>query len=131
MTFDRVFLDADAVTADDGICEADQAQTRLKELMARRGANVYVLADSSKLGQRPFHAWVRLPRPWTLVTDDGADPHQIMLFREEGGHRRASSPRPRRAGPQQGRLNQCGRSRYSPGLRWRIPVNVATRWLIL
>ena len=84
MTFDRVFLGADAVTADDGICEADQTQTRLKELMARRGANVYLLADSSKLGQRPFHAWVRLPLPWTLVTDDAADPHQIELFQSAG-----------------------------------------------
>lgn len=86
MTFDRVFLGADAVTADDGICEADQAQTRLKELMARRGKTVYVLTDSSKLGQRPFHAWVRLPRPWTLITDEAADPHQIDLFHNAGIH---------------------------------------------
>jgi DeoR/GlpR family transcriptional regulator of sugar metabolism len=86
VTFDRVFLGADAVTADDGICEADQAQTRLKELMARRGTTVYVLADSSKLGQRPFHAWVRLPLPWTLVTDEAADPRQIDLFHGAGIH---------------------------------------------
>ncbi|GAB3273835.1 DeoR/GlpR family DNA-binding transcription regulator [Sinomonas notoginsengisoli] len=86
LSFDRVFLGADAVTADDGICEADQAQTRLKELMARRGANVYVLADSSKLGQRPFHAWVRLPVPWTLVTDAAADPQQVELFHRAGVH---------------------------------------------
>lgn len=84
MTFDRVFLGADAVTADDGICEADHSQTRLKELMARRGAHVYVLADSSKLGQRPFHAWARLATPWTLVTDAGADPHQVALFQAAG-----------------------------------------------
>jgi DeoR/GlpR family transcriptional regulator of sugar metabolism len=62
--FDRVFLGADAVTAEDGICEADHAQTRLKELMARRGNLVYVLADSSKLGLRPIHACARLA-PWT------------------------------------------------------------------
>jgi DeoR/GlpR family transcriptional regulator of sugar metabolism len=36
MSFDRrAFLGADTVTAKDGICEADHAQTRLKELMAR------------------------------------------------------------------------------------------------
>jgi hypothetical protein len=35
MSFDRVFMGADAVTAADGMCEADHAQTRLKELMAR------------------------------------------------------------------------------------------------
>ncbi|MFF1883437.1 DeoR/GlpR family DNA-binding transcription regulator [Pseudarthrobacter sp. NPDC058196] len=83
MSFDRVFLGADAVTADDGICEADHAQTRLKELMARR-RSVYVLADSSKLGLRPFHAWARLALPWTLVTDDGADPAQVQKFRDAG-----------------------------------------------
>ena len=84
MSFDRVFLGADAVTAEDGICEADHAQTRLKELMARRGNTVYVLTDSSKLGLRPFHAWARLALPWTLVTDDGADPGQVQKFREAG-----------------------------------------------
>lgn len=31
MSFDRVFLGADAVTAEDGIGEADHAQTRLNE----------------------------------------------------------------------------------------------------
>lgn len=66
MSFDRMFLGADAITVD-GICEADHAQTRLKELMARRGREVYMLAVSSKLGRRPFHAWARftLPGPWT------------------------------------------------------------------
>jgi DeoR/GlpR family transcriptional regulator of sugar metabolism len=39
MTFDRVFLSADGVTADGGICEADLRQTRLKELMARRATH--------------------------------------------------------------------------------------------
>jgi DeoR/GlpR family transcriptional regulator of sugar metabolism len=84
MSFDRVFLGADAVTADDGLCEADHAQTRLKELMARRGDAVYVLADSGKLGKRPFHAWAKLALPWTLVTDSGADPGQVALFRNTG-----------------------------------------------
>ncbi|MFF2840844.1 DeoR/GlpR family DNA-binding transcription regulator [Paenarthrobacter sp. NPDC057981] len=84
MSFDRVFLGADAVTAEDGICEADHSQTRLKELMARRGSSVYVLADSSKLGLRPFHAWARLAAPWTLVTDDGADPKELGKFVSAG-----------------------------------------------
>lgn len=83
MSLDRVFLGADAVTAEDGIREADHAQTRLKELMARRGNNVYVLADS-KLGLQPFHAWARLALPWTLVTDDGADPGQVEKFIDAG-----------------------------------------------
>ncbi|HEV7949516.1 MAG TPA: DeoR/GlpR family DNA-binding transcription regulator [Glaciihabitans sp.] len=83
-TFDRVFLGADAVTAADGICEAEHEQTRLKELMAARGESVYVLADASKLGKRPFHAWAKLPSPWTLVTDEGADPAEVAKFQAAG-----------------------------------------------
>lgn len=52
--------------------------------MARRGNADYVLADSAKLGLRPFHAWARLALPWTLVTDDGADPGQLQKFRDAG-----------------------------------------------
>lgn len=84
MSFDRVFLSADALTAEDGICEADHAQTRLKELMARRGNNVYVLADSSKLCLRPFHAWTQLALPRTLETDDGADSAELDKLRNVG-----------------------------------------------
>jgi DeoR/GlpR family transcriptional regulator of sugar metabolism len=74
MTFDRVFLGTDGINTDGDICEADLRQTRLKELMARRAEKVYVLAHAAKLGNRPFHAWAKLPLPWTLVTDADADP---------------------------------------------------------
>ncbi len=84
MSFDRAFLGADAVSAEDGLCEADHAQTRLKELAARRSDEVYVLAHAAKLGLRPFHAWARLPLPWTLITDDSADQAHIDRFLEAG-----------------------------------------------
>jgi len=50
-------------------------------MMADRGREVYVLADSSKLGQSPFTAWAPLDRPWTLVTDSGATDAQLDPFR--------------------------------------------------
>ncbi|KAK1177657.1 DeoR/GlpR family DNA-binding transcription regulator [Streptomyces sp. NBS 14/10] len=84
MTFDRVFLGADGVTAHDGLCEADLRQTRLKELMARRADAVYVLAHSAKIGRRPFHTWVQLPPGWTLVTDRAADPDEVRALRAAG-----------------------------------------------
>jgi DeoR/GlpR family transcriptional regulator of sugar metabolism len=84
MTFDRVFLGADGVTADQGICEAELQQTRLKELMARRAERVYVLAHAAKLGRRPFHAWVQLTEPWTLVTDDGVENEALAPFLAAG-----------------------------------------------
>jgi DeoR/GlpR family transcriptional regulator of sugar metabolism len=82
ITFDRAFLGADSVDAEMGICEADPEQTRLKELMARRASNLYVMAHAAKLGQRPFHAWTRLHSPWTLVTD-GSD-EDVEPFRHRG-----------------------------------------------
>jgi len=84
LTFDRVFLGADAVTADYGICEADLQQTRLKEIIAGRSARVYVLAHGAKIGQRPFHSWAKLPLPWTLVTNEDAPADQVQKMRDEG-----------------------------------------------
>ena len=81
MSFDSVFLGADAVTPD-AICEADLVQTRLKEKMASRAQRVFVLADSSKLNQHPFHAWAKLPEGWTLITDAQASPSQLEPFKE-------------------------------------------------
>ncbi|MCP2167635.1 DeoR/GlpR family DNA-binding transcription regulator [Goodfellowiella coeruleoviolacea] len=86
MTFDRVFLGTDGINADGGICEADLRQTRLKELMARRATQVYVLAHAAKLNHSPFHAWARLPLPWTLVTDAHADPDFLDTLRTHGIH---------------------------------------------
>ncbi|MEV7090522.1 DeoR/GlpR family DNA-binding transcription regulator [Streptomyces sp. NPDC093085] len=84
LTADKVFLGADGLDAALGICEASLQQTSLKELMAARGAEVYVLADSGKFGQRPFTAWAPLDRAWTLVTDTGATEEQLAPFRESG-----------------------------------------------
>ncbi|MCL8026099.1 DeoR/GlpR family DNA-binding transcription regulator [Nocardioides bruguierae] len=83
-TFDRTFLGADGVTAEDGICEADERQTRLKELMMRRSAHVYVLAHAAKLGRRPFHAWAPLPDACTLVTDESATEADVAAFTRRG-----------------------------------------------
>ncbi|QUH03627.1 DeoR/GlpR transcriptional regulator [Saccharopolyspora erythraea] len=84
MTFDRAFLGADGVTAEDGICEASLQQTRLKELMAQRAKRVYVLVHAAKLGRRPFHAWAALPDRCTLVTDTKAGDAAIKPFRARG-----------------------------------------------
>lgn len=80
MTFDAAFLGTDGISAGLGLCEADLDQTRLKELVASRASRVYVLAHGAKVGAAPFHAWARIRGPWTLVTDDSADPQQLALF---------------------------------------------------
>jgi DeoR/GlpR family transcriptional regulator of sugar metabolism len=81
LSADRLFLGADGLVADRGICEFSSVQTRLKELMAARARETYVLADHTKLGHAPFNAWAPLERPWTLVTDDGATTEQLAPFR--------------------------------------------------
>jgi hypothetical protein len=87
------------VTAE-GLCEAELAQTRLKELMARRASAVYVLAHGAKLERRPFHAWARLDPGWTLITDASAEPEHVDRLRNAGitvviaGVAEASSPPP-------------------------------------
>jgi DeoR/GlpR family transcriptional regulator of sugar metabolism len=81
ITADVAFLGADGVTADRGICEGTAEQATLKRAMATAADSVVVLADSSKLGNASSHYWTRLDRPWTLLTDDGADDEQLAPFR--------------------------------------------------
>ncbi|GAA0323509.1 DeoR/GlpR family DNA-binding transcription regulator [Kineococcus aurantiacus] len=81
---DAVFLGTDGVSPDGEVCEADLQQVRLKELMARRAAHVHVLAHGAKVGARPFHAWVQLPLPWTLVTDATAPTEHVEALRHRG-----------------------------------------------
>jgi len=85
LTADRAFLGADGLHPKHGICEAELAQSRLKEQMLDRVREVYVLADSTKLGQAPFNAWTPLARTWTLVTDDAATDAQLDPFRALAG----------------------------------------------
>jgi DeoR/GlpR family transcriptional regulator of sugar metabolism len=77
---DRAFLGADAVNAESGICEAEQEQTRLEELMRQRAHTMYVLAHAENLGSRPFHAWAPIPAGATLVTDSGVTEEQVRCF---------------------------------------------------
>ncbi|MER7015113.1 DeoR/GlpR family DNA-binding transcription regulator [Saccharopolyspora sp. NPDC000359] len=81
LTADKAFLGADGLDPRLGICEASLCQTRLKEQMVVQSRELFVLADSSKLGVAPFNAWAPLPSRWTLVTDLGATEEQVAAFR--------------------------------------------------
>lgn len=62
--------------------------------MARCGREVYVVADSSKLGLgRSTRGHGGLALPWPLVTDDGADPRRCKSSgaRGEGGEEAAEA----------------------------------------
>ncbi len=80
ITVDKVFLGADGVVAGRGLCEARAEQTALKELMTTQAAEVFVLADASKLGRANQQFWALLPRCWTLITDSSATSEQLEPF---------------------------------------------------
>jgi DeoR/GlpR family transcriptional regulator of sugar metabolism len=81
ITADAVFLGADGVVAGRGVCEGTAEQAALKRLMIEQAREIYVLADSTKLGQAGSHWWTVLDRPWTLITDEGATPDRLAAFR--------------------------------------------------
>jgi DeoR/GlpR family transcriptional regulator of sugar metabolism len=85
ITVDKAFLGCDGAVAGRGLCEASAEQTALKELMAAQAAEVFVLADASKLGRASQQFWAPLPRRFTLITDHGASDDQIAPFARQHG----------------------------------------------
>lgn len=81
ISVDKAFLGADGVVAGLGLCEASAEQAYLKECIVRQAAEVYVLADASKLGRAQQQHWTPLDRAWTLVTDADATTAQLDAFR--------------------------------------------------
>jgi len=79
---DKVFLGADGIVADRGLCEASPDQAYLKEKMMDRAETTFVLADSQKLGFAGQQAWTPMHRSWTLITDTGASAAQLAPFQE-------------------------------------------------
>jgi DeoR/GlpR family transcriptional regulator of sugar metabolism len=78
---DKAFLGADGVTAQRGISSRNMALNYLKKRMLERADEIFVLADHSKLGSRPFPFWTELDRPYTLITDSDATAEQLEEFR--------------------------------------------------
>lgn len=71
ITPDRVFLGADGITAERGICSPTLEQAQLKHAMLHSGRESYVMVDHSKMDQAPFSYWTPLDRDHTVVVDEG------------------------------------------------------------
>lgn len=84
MTADLLFTSADGVVAEKGLCEASLEQTILKSAMIKRSADVFVLADSTKINRLEQHAWTKLPAHWTLITDNLMDDQTKIQFEKTG-----------------------------------------------
>ncbi|WP_053207654.1 DeoR/GlpR family DNA-binding transcription regulator [Jiangella muralis] len=69
-----------------GLCCPTTNHAGLKSLMASRASRVYLLADSSKIGQAPHRHWAPFQPGWTLVTDSNVTPAQIEEVRSWGLH---------------------------------------------
>ncbi|MDR3670335.1 MAG: DeoR/GlpR family DNA-binding transcription regulator [Holophaga sp.] len=87
LSVDKVFMSADGVMAGRGLCEASPEQTALKEMMMAQAKEVYVLADSSKLGRASQQFWAVLPATWTLITEADAGEALLEPFRRMPGVR--------------------------------------------
>lgn len=83
ITPDRVFLGADGLTADRGLCSPSLEQAQLKHAMLHAGRESCLLVDHAKLGHAPFAYWTPLDRPHTVVVDD-RDPDALDDFRTTG-----------------------------------------------
>ncbi|AIJ24745.1 DeoR family transcriptional regulator [Amycolatopsis methanolica 239] len=77
---DVAFLGGDAVDPGRGIASRTMEQSALKSTMAAHARSVVVVADSTKLTAGWPSYWSPMTRPWTLVTDDGADPDLVESF---------------------------------------------------
>jgi DeoR family fructose operon transcriptional repressor len=79
------FIGTDAIDPIRGITSRTYEQARLKSTMLQQAEQVYLVADSAKLGEHPpFHYWSPLPPTWGLITDDGADPAALASLRAVG-----------------------------------------------
>jgi DeoR/GlpR family transcriptional regulator of sugar metabolism len=87
ITAKKTFVSADGVVAGRGLCEATAEQAALKALMLDQTKEVYILADSTKLGDSYSSFWTPFPETWTLITDSGATESQLAPFRASPGVR--------------------------------------------
>ncbi len=78
---DRVFLGADGITAERGLCSPTLEQAQLKHGMLHAGRESYVLVDHSKVGHAPFSYWTPLDREHTVVVDGGGEQAALDGFR--------------------------------------------------
>ncbi|GFM86664.1 DeoR family transcriptional regulator [Pseudomonas cichorii] len=81
LSADKLFVSADGVVADLGLCEASAEQAYLKENMLARAAQIFVLADSTKLGRARQQHWTPLRQPWTLITNPVDDESLLAPFK--------------------------------------------------
>src|SRR6476469_1688405 len=75
---------AHAVTARDGLMEADLDEAQLKQLMVSVSADVVAVVDSCKFGDMSFSVFAQPHEIRRIVTDSGAQPATVDALRAQG-----------------------------------------------
>jgi DeoR/GlpR family transcriptional regulator of sugar metabolism len=80
----RLFLATAAVSIEEGLTFPSLADLPVKRAMIESAETVYLVADSSKIGQRSFTSLGPISLVHTLVTDSGILPDDAARFRDLG-----------------------------------------------
>lgn len=84
LNFDKVFLSGTAVDAARGLSVIESDEALILGEMVRRGRQLIVIADSSKLGVTGPNTVCVTSQIHTLITDSDATAENIAAFRERG-----------------------------------------------
>ncbi|MFV0252395.1 MAG: DeoR/GlpR family DNA-binding transcription regulator [Beutenbergiaceae bacterium] len=92
ITLDRAFLGINALDATDGPMVEDEREARVIEMMASRAEQAWLVADSSKVGERAFATIGGFDLFTGVVTDDGIDQAILQALRDRGLRVQVVSP---------------------------------------
>lgn len=83
VTLDLAFIGVNGIDAATGPTVSDEGEATVNSLMANRAAEAYIVADSSKIGQRAF-ATMRGLAFRNLITDEGISAADMAAFEASG-----------------------------------------------
>jgi DeoR/GlpR family transcriptional regulator of sugar metabolism len=84
LSADTAVIGCDGLSADGGLTTPHQLVAQVGAALIDRSSRTIVVADSSKVGKRGFTPIAPITSIDVLVTDAGADPHEIEKLRAKG-----------------------------------------------
>ncbi|TVY00329.1 DeoR/GlpR family DNA-binding transcription regulator [Paenibacillus cremeus] len=80
---DKAFISCKGLHSERGLSESNEMQALIKQKMIEIADQVYVLADSSKFGQKSFAHVGEWEQIHTVITDRVADERELAALREK------------------------------------------------
>ncbi len=81
---DKVILSVDGITEQSGLSTNHAEEAEVNRMMMHRSDQVFIVADSSKLGRDSFNHFTALKDGQQLVTDQEASPAVLQAIQEMG-----------------------------------------------